>query len=193
MVMLQYAHGIFPWHEHSAKTLWWCPDPRCVLIPGEVHVSKSLAKTIRQKKYEVRADTAFEKTIRMCAGTRPGTWISERMIQVMVTLHKLGHAHSIETWEGDHLVGGLYGVAVGQMFFGESMFSIRPNASKVALARAGEVMAKMGIPVIDCQLGSPHLKSMGARFMPRPIFMRVTAKFVNGKRFIGPWTDYFTN
>lgn len=193
MVLLQYSHGIFPWHEHQDKTLWWCPDPRCVLIPDYIHISKSLAKTIKQEKYQVRADTAFERTVRMCAGTRSNTWITERMIQVMTKLHHLGHAHSIESWQGDHLVGGIYGVAVGQMFFGESMFSIRPNASKVALVRATQVLGELGFPFLDCQLGSPHLKRMGARFVPRAIFMQITARFINGKRRIGPWTDYFAN
>jgi len=193
MVMFQYAHGIFPWHEQQEKTLWWCPDPRSVLLTNEIHVSTSLAKTIRQKKYRVTADTDFERVIRLCALTRKNTWITPRMIQVMTRLHRLGHAHSIETWEGDQLVGGFYGVAVGQIFFGESMFSIRPDASKVALVRAGEIFTKLGFPLIDCQLGSPHLKKMGARFMPRPIFMQVVAKFVSGKRHVGPWADYFTN
>ena len=192
MVLFQYAHGIFPWHEQQEKTLWWCPDPRSILIPKDIHISKSLAKTIRQKKYEVRADTQFESVVSMCALTRPNTWITPRMIQVMRQLHQLGHAHSIETWEGDQLVGGFYGVAVGQVFFGESMFSLKPDASKVALVRAGTVLAKMGFPFIDCQLGSPHLKTMGARFMPRPIFMQVVGRFVAGKRYIGPWTDYFS-
>jgi len=192
MVLFQYAHGIFPWHERGNKTLWWSPDPRSVLLPDSIHVSKSLAKTIRQKRYEVRADTQFQDVVRMCAMTRPNTWISPRMIQVMSRLHRLGHAHSIETWEGDQLVGGLYGVAVGQVFFGESMFSIRPDASKVALVRGGEVMSKMGFSLIDCQLGSIHLKSMGARFMSRAIFMQVVARFVGGKKTLGPWTEHFT-
>ena len=193
MVLLQYAHGIFPWHEQQEKTLWWCPDPRSILLTDDIHVSKSLAKTIRQKKFEVRADTQFESVVQFCALSRPNTWITPRMIQVMTQLHHLGHAHSIETWKGDQLVGGFYGVAVGQIFFGESMFSIQPGASKVALVKGAEVMARMGFPFIDCQLGSPHLKSMGAKFMPRPLFMQVVARFVRGKKHLGPWTERFSD
>jgi leucyl/phenylalanyl-tRNA--protein transferase len=199
MVLFQFAHGAFPWHEHQGRTLWWNPEPRCVLIPNEIHISRSLAKTIRKGKYEVRADTDFEAVIRACAMTRTPTWITEQMIQVMLRLHRLGHAHSIETWEldpnGDHqkdqLVGGFYGVAVGRVFFGESMFSHVPDASKIALVKASEILSKHGFPFIDCQLGSPHLVRMGARFMPREIFRELVVRFANGPRHIGSWEKMF--
>jgi leucyl/phenylalanyl-tRNA--protein transferase len=192
MVLFQYAHGIFPWHEYQGKTLWWSPDPRCVLLLPDIKVSKSLRKQIRRPKFTVRADTNFEKVVRACANTRENTWITEQMIQVMLRLHKLGHAHSIETYNGPNLVGGFYGVAVGRIFFGESMFSAETDASKVALVRAVEKLGERGFPLIDCQLGSEHLVSMGARFIPRPIFTKVMVQFGgSGPRFVGPWTDFF--
>lgn len=191
MVMFLLANGIFPWHEKDDCTLWWSLDPRCVILPANVHVSNRLSRTIRQKKYRVSADTSFEQVVRRCADSRSVTWISERMIQVMTQLHQLGHAHSVETWEGDLLVGGLYGVAIGQVFFGESMFSIRPDASKVALVRLGQVLTGMGFVLIDCQLGNPHLKRMGAEFIPRQVFLRTVGRWVNGNRELGNWTKFF--
>jgi len=189
MLLFQYAHGIFPWHEQKGKTLWWSPDPRCVLLTPNVKVSRSLRKS--QRKYTVRADTQFEKVVRACANTRESTWISEPMVQSMLQLHKLGHAHSIETWNGPNLVGGFYGVAIGQVFYGESMFSAERDGSKVALVKACEKLGQRGFPFIDCQLGSEHLVSMGAQFVPRKLFTKTMVQFANNKRFVGPWTDFF--
>lgn len=195
MVLLHYAQGFFPWGEFKDRTLWWSPEPRCVFQPNQIRVNRSLTKVLRRNRYEVRADTAFEEVIRACATTRPETWISERMILTMIELHRLGHAHSIETWErsphGDRLVGGFYGVAVGRIFFGESMFSLEPNGSKIALVKAGQVLGKLGFPFIDCQLGSSHLIRMGAEFVPRSIFTVRVTQSIQGPRFIGPWTTFF--
>jgi len=189
MLLFQYAHGVFAWHEQKGKTLWWSPDPRCVLLTADVKVTRSLRKS--QRKYTVRADTQFEEVVRACANTREHTWISERMVQSMLRLHRLGHAHSIETWRDGKLVGGFYGVAVGQVFYGESMFSAETDSSKVALVKACEKLSQRGFPFIDCQLGSEHLVSMGARFIPRPVFTKIVGKFASNERYIGPWTDFF--
>ena len=168
-----YRRGIFPWYSEGQPILWWSPDPRAVLFPGEFRVSRSLARTLRNRGHETRLDCAFAEVVAHCAdpGLRPeGTWISPDMQSAYVELHRLGHAHSVETWLDGRLVGGLYGVALGKVFFGESMFSIERDASKIALARLVDESVARGVELIDCQVTSPHLEGLGARCIPRARF-----------------------
>ena len=181
-LLAAYREGIFPWYSDDQPILWWSPDPRMVLFCDEFKVSRSLAKNLRNKGFETRIDSAFPKVIKACAAPRkgePGTWISAEMQAAYVALHRAGHAHSFETWRDGRLVGGLYGVAIGQAFFGESMFSRETDASKVALvALVGELRAR-GCPMIDCQQRTPLLASMGGREIPRRQFLRRLAALVN--------------
>ncbi|MBI5660506.1 MAG: leucyl/phenylalanyl-tRNA--protein transferase [Nitrosomonadales bacterium] len=170
-----YRHGIFPWFNEGDPILWWSPNPRMVLFPGEFRVSRSLRKTLRKKIYEIRTDTAFELVMRACAAPRKGragTWIGEDMIAAYIRLHRMGLAHSVEAWQGGELAGGLYGVGIGRMFYGESMFSRKPDASKVALAHLAAQMRRWNFGMIDCQMRTPHLASLGARELPRAEFVR---------------------
>jgi leucyl/phenylalanyl-tRNA--protein transferase len=166
-----YRHGIFPWYDDDQPILWWSPDPRTILWPSEMKVSRSLAKCLRQGMFSVRVNTAFESVMHGCAAPRAGsegTWITPEMLTAYVTLHKAGYAHSVECWADDELVGGLYGVCIGQVFFGESMFSRRSDASKVALT----ALCDLGFALIDCQLPNAHLTSLGARPIARSDFVR---------------------
>lgn len=168
-----YQLGIFPWFEEDQPPLWWSPDPRMVLFPGEIHISRSMRTFRRKHRYTLSSDQDFAGVMRACAGERPGssgTWISEAMLQAYTRLHELGHAHSVEVWEGATLVGGIYGVAMGQIFFGESMFSHRPNVSKLALMDLAAHLPEAGYGIIDCQVANPHLESLGARNIPRREF-----------------------
>jgi leucyl/phenylalanyl-tRNA--protein transferase len=181
-LLAAYRQGIFPWYSGDEPILWWSPDPRMVLFTDELKVSRSLAKSIRNKGYEVRVDTAFREVIEACAASRRdggGTWLGEDMRAAYRRLHREGHAHSFETWLGDRLVGGLYGVAIGRMFFGESMFSRATDASKVALVGLVEDLRARGMPMIDCQQRTPLLASLGAREIPRRTFLRRIAALVN--------------
>ena len=185
-----YRHGIFPWYSPGEPVLWWSPDPRMVLVPARIGVSRSLRKRIKRREYEVRTDTAFEAVMRACAKPRPdqqGTWISEEMIEAYVALHKAGYAHSVETWGSDALVGGLYGVAIGRVFFGESMFARRTDASKVALARLARQLERWSFGLIDCQMSTPHLASLGAQEIARADFMRAVEELVNYPSHTGTW------
>jgi leucyl/phenylalanyl-tRNA--protein transferase len=177
-----YRHGAFPWFSAEQPILWWAPDPRAVLRPSEFRVSRSLARSIRNRGYGTRIDTAFEAVIEACAGPRrgmAGTWITREMHDAYVELHQRGRAHSIETWHGDHLVGGLYGVGLGRAFFGESMFTRATDASKVALARLVDECRRRGVPLIDCQMPSPHLSILGSRCLPRARFEAELARLVD--------------
>lgn len=177
-----YRHGIFPWFNPGEPILWWSPNPRMVLVPGEFKVSRSLAKVLRNVGYEVRVDSAFEQVMRSCAVPRDGqngTWINEDMIAAYCALHRLGYAHSIEVWISGDLVGGLYGVSIGRMFYGESMFSRVDNASKIALAHLAMQLERWGFPMIDCQMSTPHLTSLGAREIPRKEFIARAKVLVN--------------
>lgn len=192
LVMLFYSKGIFPWLHKDKRRMWWAPDPRSVLILAELRINRSLRKTLRKGKYHVTADTEFEKVVRLCGLTREDSWITEELVQVFTELHRMGHAHSIEVWEGDQLVGGLYGVCVGELFCGCSMFHTAPDASKVALVKLVELLAKWRIPLIDCQVHNPFLKKMGARVIPREVFHRIAGALVRQKRRIGSWSRFFT-
>jgi leucyl/phenylalanyl-tRNA--protein transferase len=186
-----YRHGIFPWFNAGEPILWWCPDPRMVLVPDEVRVTRSLAKRLRNGGFEVRVDTAFVEVMRACAAPREdegGTWISPAMIAAYRRLFEAGYAHSVETWRDGQLVGGLYGVAIGRMFYGESMFSRETDASKVALVRLAQQLQRWEFGLIDCQMETPHLASMGARTMPRTAFTARLTELVNLPHRSGPWT-----
>ena len=185
-----YRHGIFPWFNSGEPILWWSPDPRMVLVPGEVRVTRSLAKRIRNAGFEVRADTAFADVMRACAAPRAGasgTWISPAIVAAYTRLFDAGYAHSVETWHDGRLVGGLYGVAIGRMFYGESMFSRESDASKVALVRLAQQLQRWGFGLIDCQMETPHLASLGARTLPRAVFTARLAELVNLPHRPGPW------
>ena len=184
-----YRRGIFPWFSEGQPILWWSPDPRTVLYPAEFKVSRSLAKTIRNRGFAVTVDRAFAEVMARCADEqlRPeGTWISPQMRAAYQRLHELGLAHSYETWDGGRLVGGLYGVALGQVFFGESMFSLERDASKVALAALVRAMIERNGRLIDCQVASAHLESLGARSIPRQQFVRELAEAVADARNVVP-------
>jgi leucyl/phenylalanyl-tRNA---protein transferase len=177
-----YRRGIFPWYSSGQPPLWWSPDPRMVLYCGELKVSRSLAKSVRNKGYEVRIDTAFADVLRGCAEPRryeASTWLGSDMRTAYARLHQEGYAHSFETWRDGELVGGLYGVALGRMFFGESMFSRATDASKVALVSLVEALKARAFPLIDCQMHTPLLESLGAREIPRREFLRALAGLVN--------------
>ncbi len=168
-----YRRGIFPWFSDSQPILWWAPDPRSVLFPERLKISRSLAKTLRRKPFHVTFDTAFTDVMRGCAAPRrgePGTWITDTMLSAYTNLHQVGYAHSIECWSAGRLVGGLYGVAIGCVFFGESMFSTATDASKVALANLVDRLRPWGYRLIDCQIHNPHLESLGAERIPRSEF-----------------------
>ena len=180
-LLAAYRRGIFPWYSAGQPILWWSPDPRTVLYPGEFKVSRSLAKTIRNRGFAVSVDRAFAEVMAHCADERlrpEGTWISPQMRAAYQRLHELGLAHSYETWDGDRLVGGLYGVELGRVFFGESMFSLERDASKVALAALVRAMNERNGRLIDCQVASAHLASLGARSIPRRQFVRELAEAV---------------
>ena len=185
-----YAHGIFPWFNEDDPILWWSPDPRMVLFTSELHVSRSLGRVLRSDTFTVTLDRAFGEVMRGCAEPRAGqdgTWITEEMFDAYARLAQLGAAHSVEVWAGDMLVGGLYGVAVGRVFFGESMFSRRSNASKVALAALTQQLARWRFALIDCQMSTPHLASLGAREIPRADFVRIIAKGAAQPPLPSPW------
>ncbi|WP_296891631.1 leucyl/phenylalanyl-tRNA--protein transferase [Thiobacillus sp.] len=204
-----YRHGIFPWFNPGEPILWWSPDPRMVLVPGEIRVTRSLAKRIRNGGFEVRVDTAFADVMRACAAPRlpggrvsggappaetepcgeaGGTWISPGMIAAYTRLFDAGYAHSVESWRDGRLVGGLYGVAIGRMFYGESMFSREADASKVALVRLARQLQQWDFGLIDCQMETAHLASLGARTVPRTAFTARLTELVNLPHRLGPWT-----
>lgn len=176
-LVLAYRNGIFPWFSHSEPILWWSPDPRLVLFPSKIKVSKSLKKIIRKACFSIRINTAFEQTIAACSQPRQdkpqGTWLVDEMIDAYITLHKMGIAHSVEAWQGDRLAGGLYGVSLGKTFFGESMFSLVPNASKVALVALAQELDSRRFHMIDCQVTSGHLLRMGAQEITRDLFLDI--------------------
>lgn len=174
-LLAAYRRGIFPWYSEGQPILWWSPDPRMVLFPSAIHISHSLRKTLRRGRFEVRLDTAFASVIAACAGPRDGasgTWITPEMQHAYLRMHELGYAHSVEAWDGNSLLGGLYGMALGGVFFGESMFSHATDASKVCLAHLARHLESLNFAVIDCQMTTAHLVSMGACEIPRADFCR---------------------
>jgi leucyl/phenylalanyl-tRNA--protein transferase len=174
-LLTAYRQGIFPWYEPGGPILWWSPDPRLVLFPSELRITRRLRRTIRQGRFETRFNTAFAAVIRACAETprdhEEGTWITPEMQQAYIRLHELGYAHCMESWRDGRLVGGIYGVRVGRCFCGESMFHRESDASKVALAALVERLRREGVDLIDCQVASDHLIRLGAREIPRARFL----------------------
>ena len=189
-LILAYRNGIFPWYSDEQPILWWSPNPRCVLFPNEIHVSRSLRRTLNQQRFVVTADLAFGRIIRLCASTRAeGTWITEDMITSYAKLHRMGTAHSIEVWNrrGD-LAGGMYGLAIGRCFFGESMFSLETNASKVLMVHLAHQLNAWGYRIMDCQVESRHLLTMGARVIPREEFLSILRASIDQKPDQTDWT-----
>ena len=185
-----YRHGIFPWFNPGQPILWWSPDPRAVLFPDQLRVSRSLRKRLRQCAFQVTLDHSFEAVMRACAEPRlnqSGTWISEEMVQAYTRLHRQGLAHSVESWQDGALVGGLYGVAIGKVFFGESMFSRRTDASKVAFAWLVSQLQLWGFQLIDCQVETDHLASLGATTLPRHEFIDLLNRWCELPGHDGPW------
>lgn len=175
-LLLAYRSGIFPWYNED-PILWWSPDPRCVLFPVELRIQKSMRPYLNQPKYEYQFNTAFRRVIESCGKVerrgQPGTWIQPELIEAYTRLHERGFAISAEAWEQGELVGGLYGVRLGPFFFGESMFSAKPNASKFAFIKLVQQLAADGIELIDCQVYTEHLESLGARLIPRAEFIQL--------------------
>lgn len=187
-----YRHGIFPWFNPGEPILWWSPDPRMVFRTDGVRLSSKFRRELRHSSWTLRADTAFAAVMRACATSpRPGqhgTWIGPDMIEAYVELHRRGHAHSVEVFDGERLVGGIYGVAIGRMFYGESMFSGEPGGSKIALTALAQLLHGRGWPLIDAQVESPHLRTLGAELIPRAEFAQRIAALVDLPGIVGPWT-----
>jgi len=188
-----YRHGIFPWYNPGQPILWWSPDPRAVLFPSKLKVARSLRKTLRRKKFDVTLDTVFREVMRHCALPRPGnpgggTWITPEMIEAYTVLHDRGLAHSVESWREGKLVGGLYGVAMGNAFFGESMFSRETDASKVAFVHLVRQLERWGYAFIDCQISSAHLFSLGAEEIRRHDFMARLEQALKQPERPGRWS-----
>jgi leucyl/phenylalanyl-tRNA---protein transferase len=180
-LLVAYRNGIFPWFNEEEPPLWWCPDPRCVLFPDELYISKSMKQLFRKKAFTVTTNHAFEEVIWQCGQTRKnreGTWITDDIIDAYGELHRLGYAVSIEAWLDDELAGGLYGIKMGKVFFGESMFSKVSNASKYAFITYVQQLQKEGVVLIDCQVYTEHLESMGARMIPRKDFLKMVRENV---------------
>jgi leucyl/phenylalanyl-tRNA--protein transferase len=179
-LLLAYRSGIFPWFIHDDLVYWFSPNPRCILIPEEIKISKSMRQILNQKQFEITFNNAFEAVMRGCAtAKRPhqeSTWITEDFIEAYVALHKNGYGHSVEVWQQGELVGGLYGVALGKVFFGESMFSLVTNASKAALISLAEKLNAEGFHFIECQLYTPHLGSLGAKAVSRKEYLKMLSE-----------------
>jgi leucyl/phenylalanyl-tRNA--protein transferase len=190
-LLLAYSLGIFPWFGEGDPILWWSPDPRMVLLPEDFHASRSLRRLHRQRRYTLTLDTAFPKVIAACADqprpSQDGTWITREMERAYIALHEAGFAHSVECWDGARLVGGLYGVSLGACFFGESMFSHEANASKLALWALVEQIRRWGFTLLDCQVHTPHLQSLGGRDLTRKRFLRLLKEALAHPTRRGPW------
>lgn len=190
-LLLAYRMGIFPWFSEDEPIMWWSPDPRLVLFPSEIHISKSLKKTIKKQLFHVTVDRAFEKVITECATSRydtdEGTWIVDDMIEAYCDLHRTGYAHSVEAWQDGKLAGGLYGVSLGKCFFGESMFSRVTDASKVAFVKFVKYLAMRSFEFIDCQVTTSHLMRLGAREIPRDYFLCKLEQSLNFPTLKGIW------
>ncbi len=191
-LLYAYRHGIFPWYDEGQPLLWWSPDPRCVFMAGDFHVSRRLQRECRRSAAELRFNTAFSEVVTECAGPRrsqQGTWITPAMKRAYRDLHDRGWAHSIEVWQAGKLAGGLYGLMIGKAFFGESMFSLEANASKIALRYVTSLLDSGVLTVLDCQVVSSHLTSLGARIIPRAEFVRDLASACDSTRPYDGWPD----
>lgn len=195
-LLTAYTWGIFPWFNEGEPIIWWSPDPRFVLFPDELKVSKSMRPYFNQKKFTVTLDTHFEEVMRGCQTTPRqwqfgGTWITEDMVAAYVRLHELGYAHSVEVWKEEELVGGLYGVALGKVFFGESMFARETNASKFGFITIVKKLQEQGFQLIDCQQETNHLRSLGARAIDRKEFLAILQKNQAEETLVGSWAGWF--
>lgn len=192
LLLTAYSRGIFPWPHRGLPLLWFCPDPRFVLIPSQAHLSRSLRRTMRRGLFEVRCDTAFEQVIRACARQRRrgqrGSWITSGIVKGFTTLHEWGFAHSIEAWRDGRLAGGLYGVSLGGVFYGESMYAAVPDASKVAFATLLANLVCWGFELVDCQSYTEYLATFGAEEWPRPRFLAALETALQNSTRLGPWT-----
>ncbi|MCU7837524.1 MAG: leucyl/phenylalanyl-tRNA--protein transferase [gamma proteobacterium symbiont of Taylorina sp.] len=192
-----YVNGIFPWYSDGQPILWWSPNPRAILLPEKLHISKSLKKFLRRQIFHMTFDQAFEQVIDQCAATprseQDGTWITNEMKQAYIYLHQLGFAHSAECWLGDQLIGGLYGLAIGQVFFGESMFSHQSNASKAAFVHLVDNLRKANYALIDCQISNQHLLSLGAEEIPRNQFLELVNKHTQAAMIKENWLSQELN
>ncbi|MCM2283751.1 MAG: leucyl/phenylalanyl-tRNA--protein transferase [Desulfobacula sp.] len=190
-ILLAYEKGIFPWFSENEPILWWSPDPRLVLFPENIKVSRSLKKTIKKNTFNLTMDHAFEETILSCAKPRrkeyAGTWLVEEMIEAYIQLHNLGYAHSIETWKDGRLVGGLYGICLGGIFFGESMFSFEDDASKTALTALARHLEQHRFDLIDCQVTTNHLLSMGATEISRNTYLDIIQRSIKRTDLRNVW------
>jgi leucyl/phenylalanyl-tRNA--protein transferase len=194
-LLAAYREGIFPWYSEGEPLLWWSPDPRFVLFPQELRVSRSMRQFLKKQRFRITLDHAFQSVIAACRKPRPGqdgTWITQAMQEAYIALHDLGYAHSVEAWQEESLVGGLYGVSIGRAFFGESMFSTRANASKAALIALVD-RADLRFDLIDCQMETPHLRSLGARPIPRREFKDLLKESLRHESFRGNWGISFPN
>ncbi len=194
-LMRAYARGIFPWYTDGQPILWWSPHPRAVIYPSEVHISRRLRRLLRQRRFRVTADRHFKAVIRACGDLRQdrdGTWITPQMVDAYCELHRLGHAHSVEVLLNDELVGGIYGVAIGGAFFGESMFSLVDNTSKLALVHLCRRLDDAGFTLLDCQMVSPHLQRMGAVSVKRRQFQSQLRQAVGAAVAIDDWPAWFS-
>lgn len=191
-LLTAYREGIFPWYADGEPILWWSPDPRFVLFPVELHVSRSMRQFLKKGTVRITFDRAFRKVISACRKPRPGqngTWITREMLEAYCALHDLGYAHSVEVWQETRLAGGLYGISLGRAFFGESMFSAIPNASKAALITLVENLGRRGFDLIDCQVETAHLAGLGARPIPRSEFGALLRRSLRHKTLRGNWRD----
>ena len=190
-----YRQGIFPWYGEGDPVLWWSPNPRLVLYPEEFRISRRLRRDVRSERFKITADTAFGAVIHACGATRvekgEGTWIVEEMMNAYIGLHRRGIAHSIEAWDAEGLAGGLYGVSLGKVFFGESMFARKPNASKVALVHLMAFLTERAFALVDCQVTTDHLLRFGAREIFRGQFLAELRHALKAPTLKGPWTDMF--
>ena len=194
-LLLAYRMGIFPWFNDDDPILWWSPDPRFVLFPDDLKVSKSMRPYFNQQKFQVTFDRAFKAVIMGCKRPRPGqgfgTWITEGMLEAYCLLHEMGYAHSVEVWLDGKLAGGLYGVALGKCFYGESMFTQVNNASKFGFIALVKKLKEHGFWLIDCQQKTPHLRSLGAKAIPRKLFLEILKKNEGEETFVGNWGAHF--
>lgn len=194
-LLLAYQYGYFPWFNPDEPILWWHPNPRFVLFTEDVRIAKSMRSYFNQEKFTLSFDQDFDGVINACEKIKrhnqPGTWISEDIKEAYTELHRMGIAHSVEVWEDDKLVGGLYGVSLGKIFFGESMFSLVSNSSKFALISLAAVLRKNGYEIIDCQMPNSHLKSMGGRYISRNVFLSILRSNIHEETIYGDWNPHF--
>lgn len=188
-----YSAGVFPWFNESDPIMWWSPNPRSVVYPGEVKISKSMKQLLNNGSFELRVDSSFESVIQQCRAIKrkdqDDTWITEEVKKAFIEMHRLGLAHSFETWHNEEMIGGLYGISLGRIFFGESMFSTVPNASKFAFISLSEILKKNSFDLIDCQIPNPHLASMGCFDMRKKEYLKILWKNDPEKTIIGNWNE----